>query len=147
MTVTEQAPTIGSAELYHQVQQFYAQQMQLLDQGRVEEWAATFTEDGVFAANAHPEPTVGRAAIIASAGAATADYAARGIQRRHWLGMVSIETSGPDALTARCYAVVLETPRGGPAGIKASTLCEDRLVRGADGWLVEHRLVTRDDLV
>ncbi|MFJ5233551.1 nuclear transport factor 2 family protein [Kitasatospora sp. NPDC088391] len=146
MTVTEQVPATATAELYFQVQQFYAHQMQLLDSGRVREWAETFTEDGVFAANAHPEPAVGRAGITTAAQAATDAYAAKGIQRRHWLGMVTVEPRGEDAAFGRCYAVVVETPKGGQAAIRVSTLCEDTLVRENGRWLVQHRQITRDDL-
>ncbi len=146
MTVTEYT-SATDAGLYQQVQQFYAQQMFLLDSGRVDEWAATFTEDGVFAANAHPEPAAGRAVIAEAARRATEDYAARGVQRRHWLGMVSVEPRGEGAVFARCYALVIETPRGGQAAIRVSTLCEDLLVDQDGGWLVQDRRVTRDDLV
>ncbi|MFI6864513.1 nuclear transport factor 2 family protein [Streptomyces sp. NPDC050421] len=147
MTVTDEATAVGEGTLHLQVQQFYARQMQLLDDGRVQEWALTFTEDGVFAANAHPVPAEGRDAITAAAAKATAEYAAKGVQRRHWLGMLTVERTGPLTATARCYAQVIETPRGGQAALRVSTLCEDRLVREGSSWLVEHRSVTRDDLI
>ncbi|MEU8941345.1 nuclear transport factor 2 family protein [Streptomyces goshikiensis] len=152
MTVTDTAPAgtavtgLSPAELYFQVQQFYARQMQLLDDGKAEEWALTFTEDGVFAANAHPEPAVGRAVITAAARTATDQYAAGGVQRRHWLGMVSVEERGADSVFARCYAIVIETERGGQATLRVSTRCDDELVRENGQWLVKHRQVTRDDL-
>jgi SnoaL-like protein len=147
MTVTE--PTTAydlDGTLYQQIQNFYAYQMQLLDDGAVDEWAATFTEDGVFAANAHPEPSRGRAAIAAGAGAATRALRERKVQRRHWLGMLSVRPDGPDTVRARSYAVVLETPKGGQAKLLLSTVCVDLLVRSGDGWLVQDRQVTRDDL-
>ncbi|MFD8492869.1 nuclear transport factor 2 family protein [Amycolatopsis sp. NPDC059657] len=135
-----------TAELYFEVQQFYAQQMHLLDDGKAEEWAETFTEDGVFAANAHPEPAAGRSVIAAAARKATDDYAANGVQRRHWLGMVSVERRTEDEVFAQCYALVIETPRGGQAAIRVSTRCDDTLVNRDGRWLVQHRQVTRDDL-
>ncbi|WP_030668712.1 nuclear transport factor 2 family protein [Streptomyces rimosus] len=147
VTETENAPAVGSAELYQQVQQFYAQQMQLLDSGRVGEWAETFTEGGVFAANAKPEPTTGRTAIAAVAGQVTDEYARMGVQRRHWMGMVAIDGVNGDRVKARSYALVIETKHGGKPYIKASTTCEDVLVRVGGRWLVEHRLISRDDLV
>nr|AEM44306.1 hydroxylacyl-CoA dehydrogenase [uncultured bacterium] len=146
MTVTDASPAVSAAELYFQIQQFYAHQMQLLDDGRAEDWALTFTEDGVFAANAHPEPAAGRAVISAAARKATDEYAANGVQRRHWLGMVSVEQRGEDEVFARCYALVIETPRGGQAALRVSTRCDDRLVRQDGRWLVKNRQVTRDDL-
>ncbi|SBT42882.1 nuclear transport factor 2 family protein [Micromonospora auratinigra] len=132
-------------DLYHQVQGFYAYQMQLLDRGAAQEWAQTFTPDGVFAANAHPEPTRGRDAIAAAARKASDDLAARGIRRRHWLGMVQV-TPTAEGARATSYALIIETPRGGQATVRMSTTCEDDLVRGEDGWQVRHRQVRRDDL-
>ncbi|MFI9080851.1 nuclear transport factor 2 family protein [Streptomyces sioyaensis] len=146
MTVTE-LPQSATAGLYQEIQQFYAQQMHLLDDGRVVEWARTFTEGGVFAANAQPEPVVGRAEIAQAAAKATEAYAAAGVQRRHWLGMVSVESASEEAVTARCYALVIETPRGGRPEIKTSTLCEDRIVRADGAWQIQHRQITRDDLI
>ncbi|GAA0962219.1 nuclear transport factor 2 family protein [Virgisporangium aurantiacum] len=134
--------------LYQEVQQFYADQMRLLDGGAVAEWARTFTEDGVFAANALPEPIRGRAAIEAGARAAAEELARSGVRRRHWLGMVSVRPGTDDAsLSVHSYALVLATPRGGKPTVHASTSCVDDLVRDGAGWLVRHRRVTRDDLV
>ncbi|MFJ2865826.1 nuclear transport factor 2 family protein [Kitasatospora sp. NPDC087314] len=147
MTVIAHIPAATGAELYHQVQEFYAHQMQLLDDGRVDEWALTFTPDGVFAANAHPEPSTGREAISAAARKAHAAMDEQGIRRRHWLGMVSVRESGPGSATARCYALVIEIPRGGQAVVRLSTVCEDRLVLSEAGWQVQYRQVNRDDLV
>ncbi|MFH8409712.1 nuclear transport factor 2 family protein [Streptomyces sp. NPDC018019] len=147
MTVTAPTWTTAPAELYQEIQQFYAQQMHLLDDGRVAEWAETFTPDGVFAANAQPAPAVGRAAITEAAAKATEAYRAAGVQRRHWLGMVAVTGGTGDTVTARCYALVIETPRGGRPEIKASTLCEDELVRAGSTWQVRDRRITRDDLI
>ncbi|MFI0982665.1 nuclear transport factor 2 family protein [Streptomyces sp. NPDC021093] len=147
MTVTEVSPSgIGSAGLYQEIQQFYATQMQLLDTGRAEEWAATFTQEGVFDANAFPQPVAGRSAISAAVRKACDDYAARGIQRRHWLGMLALEENGTGEVVANSYAQVLETPRGGRPELRASTSCRDVLVREAGRWLVKHRQIHRDDL-
>lgn len=146
MSVLEPETTTGAADLYHQVQQFYAEQMQLLDAGEVEAWAETFTEQGVFAANAHPEPFTGRAAIAAGARRATDDFAARGIRRRHWLGMLSLEPKDEHTVFVRSYAQVIETPRNGQSVLRASTTCADLLVRQGGRWLVLDRRIHRDDL-
>jgi hypothetical protein len=129
------------------IEQFYAEQMFLLDSGQVEEWAQTFTVDGEFASNATPAPAVGREVIAAVAGKAAAQYAEQGVQRRHWLGMVAAEPRGADEAFVRSYALVIETPRGGRAAIRASTLCEDLMVRQDGRWLVRRRKVSRDDLL
>jgi hypothetical protein len=139
------APVTDATDLYSQIQLFYGQQMQLLDTGATDEWAATFTEDGVFAANGLPEPVRGRTAIAAAARRAADQLAEAALEHRHWLGMLSLR---PDSGTvfARSYALVIEIPRGGSATIHRSTVCEDLLVPDGNSWLVHRRDVTRDDL-
>jgi 3-phenylpropionate/cinnamic acid dioxygenase small subunit len=134
------------ASLYEEVTRFYARQMQLLDDGRVTEWAATFTADGVFAANARPEPTTGREAIENSARQATRLLADQGVQDRHWMGMVDVEQRNDGTVSARSYALIIRTPRGGPAGVHLSCTCDDVLVREDGRLLVSDRRVRRDDL-
>ncbi|GAA2248292.1 hypothetical protein GCM10010145_14430 [Streptomyces ruber] len=126
-----------------QIQRFYARQMQLLDDGRAEDWARTFADDGVFEVGGE---AVRGATDIARAARRTADrFAADGITRRHWIGMLTVAGKG-DEVTARSYAAVLETPRGGEPVLRRSTVCSDILVRVADEWRVRHRVVTRDGL-
>lgn len=128
---------------YVEAQHFYARQMQLLDAGSTDEWAATFTEDGVF--------EVGGTAVhgsgeIAKAARKVADeFAAAKIVRRHWIGMLTVTPEG-EGLTARSYALVLEIPDGGDVVVRRSTVCTDRLVRSDGGWRVRHRRVSRDGL-
>jgi 3-phenylpropionate/cinnamic acid dioxygenase small subunit len=142
-----ESPAISlPAETYYEIQDFYARQMQLLDEGRTEEWASTFTEDGVFDASAAPEPVRSRAAIAAGASAASAGFTAQGIQRRHWLGMISAAPRADGTVSAQCYALVITTPKGGRPAIGASTTCNDILVRESDDWKVQERKVVRDDL-
>ncbi len=147
MTTTSPAVTGTEAELYAEIQQFYARQMQLLDSGNAAAWADTFTEDGVFAANARPEPARGRETIRAAAAQAKAQHAEQGLQIRHWLGMLDVDAQPDGSALVRSYALIICTPRGGQAVVQLSTSCEDVLVRGADGdWLVSDRKVVRDDL-
>ncbi|MEA2589563.1 MAG: hypothetical protein QOH66_2490 [Actinomycetota bacterium] len=133
-------------DLYLEVLHFYARQMQLLDDALVEEWAETFTEEGIFAANAQAQPTMGRKAIAAAARATTDDLARRGIRRRHWIGMPALTGTSGDGYRVRSYALVIETTVGGQSGVRMSTLMDDRLVRVEGRFLVDHRQVTRDDL-
>ncbi|WP_211222340.1 nuclear transport factor 2 family protein [Actinokineospora enzanensis] len=136
-----------SADLYQEVQHFYGRQMRYLDDNHIEAWAATFTEDGVFSANAHPEPQVGRDNIVAGARKAAAALAEQGIQRRHWLGMVEVAEAADGTVVARSYALVYNTPRGGQAAVHLSCSCEDVLVREDGELKVRTRRVTRDDLL
>ncbi len=136
----------ADSELYHQVQQFYARQMHLLDNGHGQEWADTFTVDGVFAANAAPEPVKGRDNIAAGAGATIKQLEADGIVRRHWLGMLDARPQADGTVQVNSYALIIETRKGGQAGVRMSTLCEDVLVREGGELLVRERKVSRDDL-
>jgi 3-phenylpropionate/cinnamic acid dioxygenase small subunit len=131
---------------YEEVQRFYARQMRLLDEGEVTEWAATFTEDGVFAAQAQPAPVRGRAAIEAAAGVSARSLAQDNARHRHWLGMLDIEVRADETIIARSYALVVRIARGGQATIRFSCTCEDVLVRDGERILVRARHVTRDDL-
>ncbi|MGH3770151.1 MAG: nuclear transport factor 2 family protein [Pseudonocardiaceae bacterium] len=132
--------------LYHQIQQFYAKQMQLLDEGLVGEWSESFAEDGVFAANAHPEPARGRAAIREAAQDAVTGLVVKGLVRRHWLGMLALDPRVDGSVLVRSYAQVLETPLGGPTVVRMSTVCQDVLLHDGQRWLVRERQVWRDDL-
>jgi len=137
------APT----DLYVQVQQFYARHFQLLDSGDAAGWADTFTEDGWFWPSTLPEPVRGRAALLAGVRATHARLAEMGEQHRHWHGMTHVTEAGPDALRVRCYAQIFAIPAGGQARLQLHCVCEDLLVRSADGdWQVAERRVTRDDI-
>lgn len=141
-TTTEDQVT---GALYHQVQNFYARQMQLLDSGRVEEWAETFTEDGVFETDTAGS-TTGREAISRAAGTAQEALRAKGIRHRHWLGMVDVRADGENRLEVRSYALVLAIALGRPATVHVSTTCDDELVQEDGRWRVRRRVVHRDDV-
>jgi 3-phenylpropionate/cinnamic acid dioxygenase small subunit len=134
-------------DLQTQITSFYASQMQLLDSGECDAWAVTFTEDGVFTASGLPEPVYGRQAIAAGASAAHDQLVRSGVVHRHWLGMVSTAWQEDGTVRARCYALVIETPRGGKSVIHRSTVCKDILVPSGDSWQVREREVARDDLL
>ncbi|MFC4562778.1 nuclear transport factor 2 family protein [Nocardiopsis mangrovi] len=143
-SVDEQVSTPVDNDVYLELQHFYARQMHWLDNGKVAEWATTFTEDGVFDA-AGPPVAENRAAIESAAWEVTRKYADEGIQRRHWLGMLHAEARSDGTLVVRSYALIVFSPAGGPTAIKTSCAVEDLLVR-EDGTLkVRHRRITRDD--
>ncbi|MFF3505755.1 nuclear transport factor 2 family protein [Streptomyces sp. NPDC003247] len=131
-------------ETYARILQFYAQQMQLLDERAAEEWAEGFTEDGVFAQNVKPEPWAGRAVIAARMRAGMDRLATRDVQRRHWFGMVAADRQDAGTVLTRYYAMVFETPNGGRATTYLSTTGEDVLVLQDDQWRIRHRLITHD---
>lgn len=132
------------AELYVGVQQFYAEQMRFLDELRGEEWARTFTEDGVFAQTTGPSPVRGREALAEAVRRAGARLADTPQQRRHVFSMLSVEPGPQNTVRARSYAQVLAILPGGPVVLHASTVCEDELVPDGEGWLVRRRIVRHD---
>jgi hypothetical protein len=132
-------------EQFVSVQRFLHQQMQLLDDGHAEAWAATFTEDGTFAQDTRPEGRRGRALLAQRMRQHADEHAERGLIRRHWLGMLTVAPGDRGAVRARYYALVIDTPRDGQASLHLSTVCEDVLVRDGDGWLVEYRFIHHDN--
>lgn len=133
--------------LYQEVQHFYGRQMRFLDENAIEEWADTFTADGVFSANAHPEPQNGRDTIAAGARKAAQALIDEGIQRRHWLGMLEVDARADGTVRTRGYALVINTPLAGQAAVHLSCACDDVLVREGNELKVKLRRVTRDDLL
>ncbi|ASW54615.1 nuclear transport factor 2 family protein [Plantactinospora sp. KBS50] len=136
----------GLAELYAQVQQFYARHFQLLDSGDAAAWAETFTADGWFWPQVLPEPVRGRAALTAGVLRTREKLAAANEQHRHWHGMVHVEPIDEETVSVRCYAQIFAIPAGGPARLHLHCVCEDVLVREDGQWRVRQRKVTRDDL-
>jgi bifunctional aromatase (cyclase/dehydratase) len=147
MTDLQLAPAPGAvdAETYSQIQQFYAWQSQLLDFGRFEEWAATFTEDGSFLAPGFPEPVRGRTAL----GVGTRknhEGLDPALAIRHWFGMTTVEPLAEGVVRALSYVIVIRAPRAGEPFIYRSTTCEDVLAWEDSQWLVRERVIRRDDL-
>lgn len=139
----EAAPSATDA-LYSRISQFYAWQMRLLDEGRAEEWAETFTEDAVFDETSMPEPVRGRIELALAARRRVDELAAEGRTRRHWLGMLEVSAAQDGTVETRYYALALSTPPGGVPQVHASTVAEDVLVHGERGWQVQRRTVTQD---
>lgn len=134
------------ADVYAEVNQFYARQMYLLDCGRVEEWVQTFTEDGVFDPPSAPEPIQGRDRLIVGARRAVAELAGTGEQRRHLLLSIDVEQQAGETLQIRSYAQVIGTPRGGDPVLRLICVTHDLLVREGRALKVRHRRVTRDGM-
>ncbi|MET8080839.1 nuclear transport factor 2 family protein [Streptomyces sp. NPDC005303] len=134
------------ATLYAQVQQFYAHQMQLLDLGECERWAATFTEDATFDVPTLPEPVVGRAALATATSRTAAQLAANGTRHRHFVGMFDVAEQPDGTVGVRSYAIVYASQIGGESQVHRVCVCDDVLVRVSGGLQVATRRVTRDDL-
>ncbi|GAB2943139.1 nuclear transport factor 2 family protein [Nonomuraea fastidiosa] len=136
--------SLSPGVLYAEIQAFYARQTRLLDRGRTGEWAATFTEDGVFEEVTKGLRLEGREAIAASARKRAEATAAEGVQRRHWFGMLEIADEPGGRLGATYYALVMSTPAGGGLSVYLSAEAHDVLVPHAGGWLVRHRSIRHD---
>ena len=132
-----------SADVYVQIQQFYATQMRLLDTGHAEEWADTFTDDGVFHQSV-ARPLRGREEIARAARRRVDDINTEGWARRHWLAMLEVQPAEDGAVTTRYYGVAMATPSNGSLTVYASTSCADTLVVEDGRWLVRHRWVEHD---
>lgn len=142
----DQSVTVGSfADLYAEVQQFYAHHMHLLDSGAGEEWAAGFTEDGSFAPPSAPAPIRGRATLAVGATRAKAELDEIGEQHRHLLLSLDVEPRPDGTIAARSYAQIVATPRGGSTRIHLMCVTYDVLVREDGRLLIKDRRVTRDD--
>ncbi|MER5886581.1 nuclear transport factor 2 family protein [Streptomyces sp. NPDC001941] len=146
---TEPHAPADLAAVYAQVQNFYARQVRLLDALDAEEFAATFTEDGVFS----PTPTApaarGRAEIAAALRAAHArKFGTDPVRRRHWFNMLEVRPGADGLLRTHFYSMVLVTRPWDPAPVTApSSVVEDVLERDATGALLtRERRVTPDHL-
>ncbi|MEU9336272.1 nuclear transport factor 2 family protein [Streptomyces sp. NPDC048290] len=132
--------------IYTEVQQFYARHIQLLDEGRAEDAAATFTEDASLVSPPKiPEPIQGRDRLAAGLRTAADELAAEGVRYRRCHTMMAVETRPDDRLFVRAYVQVIRTRRGGEATLHAMCVCEDILVREDGELKVQERVVTRDD--
>ena len=145
MAVDQQLRT-SHAELRAEVEQFYARQMRALDTGAADEWATTFTRDGVFSHQASEEPVRGRDAIAAGARAAAQRLADAGEQRRHLLSMLDIDPRPDGTLLVRSYAQIVGTRRNTEPRLHLMCVCDDVLVREGGTLLTRERRVTRDDI-
>lgn len=138
--------TTSFTDLYVQIQQFYATQVQHLDALEFDEFAATFTEDGEFGHSDGTPPAKGRAEITT----ALSEYQKRRYgddptQRRHWFDMLKVSPRPDGSIETSYYAVVLATKPGNPVAVPTpSCFVRDVLVPQDGRLLVRRRLVSPD---
>ncbi|MFI1809228.1 nuclear transport factor 2 family protein [Streptomyces sp. NPDC020422] len=145
MSQTVSPASTSYAALCAGVRRFHARQMQLLDSGDAEAWAATFTEDGLFAPPSLPEPVRGRAALAEGVRTAHAALVAEGEVRRHLLTTEVVEEPADGAVRVRSYVQVVATRKDDEPRLVLMCVCEDVLVSEDGEWRVRERYVTRDD--
>ncbi|MFF4083771.1 nuclear transport factor 2 family protein [Streptomyces sp. NPDC087218] len=132
--------------LYVEVQQFYARQVRLLDDLRAEEFAATFTADGVFAPSPGIPPARGREAIAAELRAAhVRRFGTEPVRRRHWYNMLSVDPGPDGSLVTHYYTLVMVSRPWDPVPvISPSSVVEDVLVYEGGELRTRERRVTPD---
>ncbi|MEX5633295.1 nuclear transport factor 2 family protein [Parafrankia sp. FMc2] len=135
------------ADLYAEVQNFYARQMQSMDQRDFVAFAGTFTEDGEFS-HTPGQLARGRADIIAELREFHRRFDGDPVVRRHWFGMTCLEPLDGQSWQATYYAYTVNTRPGAAAPtIGPSCLVTDVLVRTAAGLLNHSRYVRQDRLL
>ncbi|MFF8617558.1 nuclear transport factor 2 family protein [Streptomyces sp. NPDC015350] len=148
MTTYATEPRLGTdrTALYVEVQQFYARQVRLLDDLRAEEFAATFTADGVFAPSPGIPPARGREAIAAELRAAhVRRFGTEPVRRRHWYNMLSVDPGPDDSLITHYYTLVMVSRPWNPVPVVSpSSVVEDVLVYEGGELRTRERRVTPD---
>ncbi|TDD73464.1 nuclear transport factor 2 family protein [Actinomadura rubrisoli] len=134
-----------SADLYVEVQTFYARQMRALDSGKLEDFAQSFTEDGVMRHVSRDDHVQGREAILAMLRAGLPAY--DGFIPRHWFDKFLIETVDADTVRTDYYAMVTMTDAKGTVVLQPTCVVEDELVRVDGTLLLKSRVIRRDDLL
>lgn len=126
---------------YAEVQKFYAYQMPLLEERQVEEFAATYTPDGVFEHASGLFKLTGRQEI--AGGSEMSIQAYGGKVFRHWFNHLIVEEAG-DEIHAGFTAIVSVTDEDGRVTWEPSCTVKDTLVRQAGKLLVRHRVLRHD---
>jgi actinorhodin biosynthesis protein ActVIA len=134
-----------TASYYPEIQHFYARQMQLLDAGLAEDFAATFTMDAEFSHSPGKPPAWGREGIIAECRAVTSRLGP-GVVRRHWFSMIVADPFGEGGFQVTLYAFVITTKPGESPVIGPSCVAHDILARdpGNGRLLLRSRRVDND---
>lgn len=132
------APMLAAAEPlspqdHAEIQQLYAKYNHAIDSGNAEEWAATFTADGVF-----NNRFTGREALIGFVN----NWKVNGTSRRHWNSNLTVTASGQGA-KGSVYLMLLDVGVK-PAAVMATGVYSDELVKIADGWRFKSRAVKMD---
>ena len=135
-----------STELYTEVLQFYARQMQALDGGDFEFYAGTFTADGVFVHSPNLPPAQTPAGIAAELTEFhRRKFAGSPAQRRHWFNHVVLDEQEDGSIAATSYALVYTVlPGEKQPEIGPSCVVRDVLVRVGGELKMRSRLVSHD---
>lgn len=134
---------VVTPELQLEVVTFYARQMRLLDALKIEDYVATFTDDGVTDHAHRNHRVAGKEEQIAAAYAALPRYV--GVSVRHWNADFLIESADGETLKVTYNSLVTRTDKAGKVDFEPTFHIEDVLVR-VDGELrTKQRTVFRDE--
>lgn len=130
---------------FEEIRQLLARYNFAVDLGDAEGWADCFTPTGVFHCTPEGGPLTGRhegrAALVAYA---RTHYGLNQGRARHWNWNLEIAGDGTTA-TMRCYLAGLRaTGPESPAGIGATGVYRDRLVKVDGRWLFAERHIHID---
>ncbi len=134
---------ISSSNLYAEVQQFYAMQMQRLDRIDAEGYAATFTDDAEFIHTPGQPGSRTRAAITRDVYKVAEQFNTDPQQRRHWFNMVNLEPLDDTSIRSTVYCLVVKN-RPGKQPEFVSCVVNDILVRVDGELLTQYRRVDYD---
>jgi actinorhodin biosynthesis protein ActVIA len=135
---------ISTTNLYAEVQQFYAMQMQRLDRVDIEGYAATFTDDAeFFHTPGHPASQT-RAGILRDLHKFHEQFETDPMQRRHWFNMVNLELLADGSISSTAYCLVVKIRPGQKPEIAPSCVVNDILVRVNGELLTQYRRVDHD---
>lgn len=126
------------------IRDLYSRYNAYVDTGAYDDWAACFTEDGVFS----PAVESGGRAAIAALGKAR--FEARPNQPwkepQHWNSNLILNGSGNSA-TALCYITrVVKMKDTGQSAMNVLGVYQDQLSKVASRWLFKSRKVTQGTL-
>jgi len=122
-----------------QVLQLYGHQAFAIDSGNGPEWAATFTDDGVFTSPSYPAPVRGRAELTEFA----RRFPVATPGGRHIMTNTHVTDIGPDSATVRSRLLVLGDDGGAPRILRVVT-AEDSIDLSSGRPLVRRRTVRLD---
>jgi uncharacterized protein (TIGR02246 family) len=132
MTIEAPADTDPRASDAEQIRDLYARYSFAYDHGRVDDYAALFTDDGVFEVVGGPE-VQGRTALAGMVAAA----AARPARTLHMVSNILVTVAG-DSAAGRAYVQLLAWVEGALRVVTVGTY-DDTFVRGASGWQLSRR--------
>jgi hypothetical protein len=121
-----------------EIRELVARYNYAIDEGRPEEWVATFVPDGTFESTAlgtHSGPEGLHAFAVGYIDAFVG---------RHCTSDFTVEIDGDEA-RSRCYLIAVNN--AGPPSILATAVYEDVLRRTPEGWRFVHRKVMPDTAI